>query len=189
MDRTTLLVVIALVVVVAIVLITLMQRRQKSEKLKERFGPEYEHAVDEYQGDKERAEEELIARQKRVEKLNIHPLSVEESRRFSDEWRVVQARFVDNPSGAIVDADQLVKQVMETRGYPMGDFEQQAADISVDHAAVVTHYRAARDIVLENRNGKTNTEKLRQAMVHYRALFEDLLAGADQSPERVREAI
>src|SRR5512143_3076701 len=102
MDRTTLLVVIALVVVVAIVLIALMQRRQKSEKLKERFGPEYEHAVDEYQGDKERAEEELIARQKRVEKLNIHPLSAEEIRRFSDEWRAVQARFVDNPSGAIV---------------------------------------------------------------------------------------
>jgi hypothetical protein len=144
--------------------------------------------MDEY-GDKRRAEEELAARQKRVETFHIRSLTAEERSRFSEAWHAVQARFVDDPSGAIVDADQLVKQVMETRGYPMGDFEQRAANISVDHPAVVTNYRAAREIAMENRNGNVNTEKLRQAMVHYRALFEDLLETTEQHVEETREVV
>jgi hypothetical protein len=182
---TSLLIVLLLVAIVALIALVMLQR-QRSQKLKERFGPEYDHALDEY-GNKRRAEVELAARQKRVETLHIRPLSSEERNRFADAWREVQARFVDDPSGAIVDADQLVKQVMETRGYPMGDFEQRAADISVDHPAVVTNYRTARDIALENRNGKADTEKLRQAMVQYRALFEDLLETAEQPVEKTME--
>ena len=184
---TSLLIVLILAAVVVVIAVLMIQR-QRSEKLKEHFGPEYDHAVDEY-GDQRRAEEELMARQKRVETFHIRPLSAAERNRFADEWRAIQARFVDDPSGAIVDADQLVKQVMETRGYPIGDFEQRAADISVDHPAVVTNYRAARDIALANRNGKMNTEALRQAMVHYRALFEDLLETADQPVEKTKEAV
>ena len=184
---TSVLILVVLVIVAAIVAIGMMQR-QKSEKLKERFGPEYDHAVDEY-GDKRRAEDELVAREKRVEAFHIRPLSAGERNRFSDAWRAVQTRFVDDPPGAIVDADQLVKEVMETRGYPLGDFEQLAADISVDHPAVVMNYRAARDIAVENRNGQADTEKLRQAMVHYRALFEDLLEAPEKSVERTKEVV
>ena len=185
--NTSVLILVALVIVVVIVAIALTQR-QKSEKLKERFGPEYDHAVDEY-GDKRRAEEELAAREKRVEAFHIRPLSAGERNRFSDEWRAIQTRFVDDPTGAIVDADQLVKEVMETRGYPMGDFEQRAADISVNHPEVVTNYRAARDIAEANRSGKADTEKLRQAMVHYRALFEDLLEAPEKSVEKTKEVV
>lgn len=184
---TSILIVVALVIAAGIVAIAMMQR-QKSEKLKERFGPEYDHAVDAY-GNKRRAEEELAAREKRVEAFHIRPLSGEERNRFSDSWQTIQARFVDDPSSAIVDAGQLVQEVMETRGYPVGDFEQRAADISVDHPAVVTNYRAARDIALANRNGKADTEKLRQAMVHYRALFEDLLEAPEKGIEKTKEVV
>ncbi len=182
------LVAVVIVVIVGVIVAISMMRRQRSEKLKERFGPEYDRAVGEY-GDTRRAEEELAAREKRVEALHIRPLSAAERNRFSDEWRAIQTRFVDDPSGAIVDADQLVKEVMETRGYPMGDFEQRAADISVDHPAVVTNYRAACDIAEANRNGRADTEKLRQAMIHYRTLFEDLLEVPEKSVERTKEVV
>ncbi len=186
MDNTLLVVVIlAAIVVIALVVLT---QRQRSEKLRDRFGPEYDHTVDEL-GNKRRAEEELAARQKRVESLNIRTLTPDERNRFAEDWRAVQAKFVDDPAGAMVDADQLVKEVMETRGYPMGDFDQRAADISVDHPDVVMHYRAAREIAVQSKNGKANTEQLRQALVHYRALFEDLLGEAEQPVERTKEAI
>ena len=175
MDTTTLTVVtiVILAVVAAVVGWTLM-RRQRTESLRRQFGPEYEYTLEEI-GDQRRAEEELEERQKRMKALEIHPLSTGQRGQFAEAWRVTQARFVDEPVVAVREADRLITEVMEARGYPVGDFEQQAADISVDHPAVVTNYRAAHDIALLNERGEATTEDLRQAMVHYRFLFEDLL--------------
>lgn len=161
-------IVVVVVVVVAAILAWLFISRQRSKKLREQFGPEYDHLVNE-------AEAELEARQERVKSFEIHSLSPEQGNRYSEVWRSTQAHFVDNPVEAVVEADQLVNKVMEARGYPMADFEQRAADVSVDHPHVVTNYRAAHDIALKNEQGEASTEDLRQAMVHYRALFEDLL--------------
>jgi hypothetical protein len=171
-----------------LVLVIIAAQRQKSDKLQKRFGPEYDRAVNEY-GDKRHAEEELAAREKRVRSLDIRRLTTQERTGFANSWRDIQARFVDDPSGAIVAADRLVKEVMETRGYPMGDFEQRAADISVDHPHVVTNYRAARDIALKSRDGQVSTEELRQAMVHYRALFDDLLETPKQPARQEKEMV
>jgi hypothetical protein len=151
-----------------------MTRKRRSEELRQRFGPEYDHTVEQI-GDQRQAEAELAARQKRVERLNIRPLEPAERDRFIAAWRSTQARFVDEPTAAIAEADRLVAEVMRARGYPVGDFEQRAADISVDHPIVLENYRAARRIALANDRGQADTEDLRQAMVHYRALFEDLL--------------
>ena len=167
------LVVVAVLVIGAAVAWTLTNRK-RSERLSQRFGPEYERATAEV-GDRRKAESELEAREKRVSQLEIRPLSAADQGRFSDDWRSVQARFVDDPPGAITEADRLVAQVMEARGYPVGNFEQRAADVSVDHPHVVENYRAARAIADRHRFGEASTEDLRQAMVHYRALFEDLL--------------
>ena len=174
--------IVAAVVIVAILIVAALwvstrqrsQKRQRSEKLRERFGPEYERTVAE-KGDTGRAEGELTARQKRVSQLDIRPLTADEGRSFNDEWRAVQARFVDDPSTAVRDADALVGRVMEARGYPVGDFEQRSADVSVDHPTVVEHYRAAHDIALRHAQGQASTEDLRQAMVNYHALFIELL--------------
>lgn len=142
--------------------------------LRERFGPEYERAVVDI-GNRRRAERELEHREERVRSLDIRPLAPEQRARFADHWRRVQARFVDAPTDAIRDADSLVSDVMQARGYPVGDFDQRAADISVDHPRVVENYRDARAIAQRSSRGEASTEDLRQAMVHYRALFEDLL--------------
>ncbi len=142
--------------------------------LRERFGPEYNHTVEQL-GDRRQAEEELLSREKRVQSFDIHPLSTGERSRFSGLWQDTQARFVDDPSGAVREADHLVAQVMEARGYPMGTFEQRAADISVDHPEVVSNYRQAHDLALRNERGQATTEDLRQSMVYYRKLFTELL--------------
>ncbi|HSV44325.1 MAG TPA: hypothetical protein VLJ58_00930 [Ramlibacter sp.] len=149
-------------------------RRHETHTLEKRFGPEYGRAMDEL-GSRGKAEAELKARQKRVEQLAIVPLSPTEARHFSDAWKGLQARFVDNPQGVMTDADLLVRELMQKRGYPMGDFDRRAADISVDHPEVVEHYRAAQEIVLRDRRGEADTEVLRQAVIHYRALFAELL--------------
>jgi hypothetical protein len=164
-------------------------RRRRTEQLRSRFGPEYDRTVREARSVTE-GEAMLIERQTRVERLHIRPLSPEDARRFAQAWRDVQVRFVDDPKGAIVDADRLVGEVMRARGYPVGDFEQRVADISVDHPDVVMNYRAARDIVQDHGRGRASTEELRQAMVHFRALFADLLeapiATADEArPEQL----
>jgi hypothetical protein len=149
-------------------------QRRRSEELRATYGPEYSRAVEEV-GDKRRAESELLKRKERVEHLEIRPLTMEQLNRFTKEWRVIQAQFVDEPERAVRDADLLVEETMKTRGYPMTEFEQRAADLSVHHPRVVENYRAARAIAVRHRKGEASTEHLRQAMVYYRELFEDLL--------------
>jgi hypothetical protein len=177
--------VIAAVVVIALVAIAawLWNRQQQSKRLVQRFGPEYERTVHEH-GSRDKAEAELRAREKRVEKLKIAPLAPDEARRFTQDWRELQARFVDNPKGVLLDADRLVRELMLRRGYPMGDFDRRAADISVDHPAVVDHYRAAHAIADRDHRGEANTEDMRQAVVHYRALFDELLEVREPARER-----
>jgi hypothetical protein len=170
-------VVIGLLVLLVIAVgaaIWMYQQKKRTEELRDRFGPEYERAV-RAEGDRSRAEADLDARAKRVEQLDIRPLSNRERDQFSESWRATQTRFVDDPVGATREADELVAEVMQVRGYPMGDFERRAADVSVDHPGVVEHYRAAHAIAMRTESGSENTEELRIALVHYRALFEDLL--------------
>jgi hypothetical protein len=160
-------------------------QRQRTARLRQNFGPEYDRAVSDT-GARRKAESELESRRKRREDLDIRPLDPAARQRYMESWRAVQGRFVDAPSQAIGEADTLVLQVMRERGYPMDDFEQRAADISVDHPRVVESYRAAHAVSLADEHGKANTEDMRQAVVHYRALFEDLLGGDDS--DAVREA-
>jgi hypothetical protein len=177
-------VLIANILISVIVWITLS--RVRSQRLRQRFGPEYERTI-RTEGNVRKAEAALEARAKRVARLHIHPLNSTDAQRFDAAWRAVQARFVDDPRGAVTEADRLVGEVMAARGYPVGDFEQRVADVSVDHADVVMNYRAAREIALHHAEGKATTEDLRQAMVHYRALFRDLLETAKdeiREPER-----
>ncbi|TMH34828.1 MAG: hypothetical protein E6H58_05315 [Betaproteobacteria bacterium] len=148
---------VVILALIAIAALLVYQKRQ-SHRLEQRFGPEYRRAVNDL-GSKTKAESELRAREKRVEK----------------PWKALQGRFVDNPKGVLAEADQLVRDLMLKRGYPMGDFEHRAADISVDHPAVVDHYRAAQAIAARDQRGEADTEALRQAVVHYRALFDELL--------------
>jgi nitrogen fixation-related uncharacterized protein len=177
--------VVVVVILVALGLIALLWRR-RSRKLQEQFGPEYKHAVRQY-GDARKAEAELAAREKRVHKFDIRPLTLQERSNFAEMWRKTQARFVDEPSKALGEADGLMKEVLRTRGYPLGDFEQRAADISVDHPNVVTNYRAGHEIATRNNSGEATTEDLRQAMLHYHALFEELVEITE--PTTSKEAI
>jgi hypothetical protein len=153
-------------------------------QLRTKFGPEYDHLVEE-KGSPARAEKELEYRSKRVEKFHIRQLTREESADFAAKWRTAQERFVDDPRGAVAEADRLVQGAMEARGYPTGgDFDERAADLSVDHAALVDNYRAGHAIAVRDSRGRVDTEDLRNAMKHYRALFEDLL---DQRVSELRE--
>jgi hypothetical protein len=178
--------IIILIAVVAIVIvgvvIAAMYARRRSEHLRERFGPEYDRAV----GDgRFRGERELAAREHRVEELDIRPLDSERRDEYARRWRDTQAHFVDAPGEAVQEADGLVAEVMGERGYPVEDFGQREADLSVHHGDVLDHYRAAHGITMAYRQGQAGTEDLRQAMVHYRALFEELLetAPADDQPD------
>jgi len=174
---------LVLIVIVVAAIGLFIMRRRRSESLRKQFGPEYKHAVQQY-GDSRKAEADLAAREKRVRKLDIRGLAPEERSRFEDAWGKTQRRFVDEPSQAVSEADKLIKEAMQTRGYPVGDFEQRAADISVGHPNVVTNYRAAREIAARNNSGKATTEDLRQAMVHYRSLFEELLETAEPATRK-----
>jgi hypothetical protein len=181
---------VAVVVVVAIAIVAIvaymLMRHRRSEALQSRFGDEYGRVVGE-KGNLREAEAELAQREKRRARLDIRPLSPESERRYAAAWRDAQAHFVDEPSGAIRDADALVIEALSERGYPIDDFEQRAADISVDHPDVVENYRAAHAIAGRNDRGEASTEDLRQAMVHYRSLFERILAGAaDEQPVEVK---
>jgi hypothetical protein len=166
-------VVVILVIVVAVALYV-RKRKKTTAELRDRFGPEYERAVQTH-GSERRAEVKLVDREKRVEKLKIRDLDPTERERFSGQWQSVQSRFVDYPKGAVTEANELVSSLMQTRGYPVADFDQRAADISVDHPLVVDHYRSAREIALRLSRNEASTEDLRTAMIHYRSLFEELV--------------
>jgi hypothetical protein len=166
-------IIIAVVVVIAVVAFALSKTR-RSRTLRTKFGPEYDHTVSSA-GDSRRAEELLERRQQRVEKYHLRPLRPEEVQRFSREWRDVQARFVDDPRGAVADADRLVADAMTARGYRIPDIETRIEDLSVEHPHEVTHFRSAHEIALRAANGSAGTEDLRQAMQHYRSIFEILL--------------
>jgi hypothetical protein len=155
----------------------LLIQRQRSLGLKQRFGPEYDLAMSKF-GTRAKAEAELSSREKRVAGMSIVPLTGADAARFSQAWNALQGRFVDNPKGAVAEADHLVRELMERRGYPMGEFERLAADISVDHPKVVTTYRAAQSIATRDARGEADTEELRKAVVYYRTLFDELLGVA-----------
>jgi len=187
-------IIVAGVVVVALLAVAawlLSQKKKQSARLQHRFGPEYGRTVGEL-GGRTKAESELKARETRVDHLSITPLAPAEAARFSQAWNALQGRFVDNPKGVVIQADQLVRELMLKRGYPMGDFERRAADISVDHPTVVEHYRAARAIVVRDERGEADTEELRKAVVHYRVLFDELLDVKDtrqQVPSAKKTAV
>lgn len=167
--------VILITAIVAIAVAMLMYfRTTKSKQLKSHFGPEYDRLVQE-RGSVRRAEDELSHREKRVAKYPIRRLSQEECERFAGAWQTEQTRFVDDPRAAVARADELVRAAMQAQGYPVGNFDQAAADLSVDHPREVANYRAAHEIALRDADGKASTEDLRRAMQHYRSLFEDLL--------------
>ena len=169
--------------IIVAIAVWLSHRKRRSERLRTQFGgSEYDRAVKE--DGRRLAEAGLNERTARVESLNIRPLAQGDRSRFVELWRRVEARFVDGPGGAVTEADQLLGDVMSTRGYPVSDFEQRAADISVDHPLVLENYRTAHDIALRQRKGEANTEDLRQAMIHYRTLFEELVGEPELAPAK-----
>ena len=175
LNQTWVIVAVVLLALVAVAwLITRERHRKQSLRLRQRFGPEYSRVISE-RGNRTKAEAELLAREKRVERLKLVSLSTEDAAKFSQEWSVLQTRFVDNPRGVVVEADRLVRDLMVRRGYPMADFERRAADISVDHPTVVEAYRSARTIAERDQQGQASTEDLRKAVVFYRTLFDELL--------------
>jgi hypothetical protein len=174
-------VVIAIVALVVIgLLVWFAMNKQRSGQLREVFGPEYDRTVEESE-DRRAAESELLERRKRVEEFEIRPLDPAERTRFASRWIAVQSRFVDDPKSALGEADELVTEVMSERGYPMDEFDQRAADVSVDHPRVVEDYRAAHGISERVGSNDATTEDMRQALVHYRALFSELLEEGETS--------
>ena len=171
---TTLAIVLIVAIAIAAVAGWAFLQKRRTAVLRSRFGPEYERAVGEY-GTRSRAEKALERRAERTEKYHIRPLTPEEQHGFSEAWRRTQGRFVDDPALAIREADQIVGDVMRSRGYPMADFGRRAEDLSVDHPNVIRNYRAGHDIAIAEQEGRASTEDLRRGMVHYRELFEELL--------------
>jgi hypothetical protein len=174
------------VAVIALVAVAVLSR-QRTSRLRRRFGPEYDRTV-ERRGGRREAESDLGSRVERREQLEIRELPSEARRRYLDSWRQVQAEFVDDPGAAVTNADRLVTSVMSDRGYPMDDFERRASDISVDYPQVVERYRSAHGIARKKHEGQATTEDLRQAMQHYRALFEELLEPAEDQPLQREQA-
>ena len=165
--------VICLVVVVAVALYV-RKRRKTTAGLRERFGSEYDRAVAAH-GSERKAEAKLADRQTRVEGLKIRELTIAERERYVADWQAIQSRFVDHPKGAVTDADELVTALLKARGYPVADFDQSAADISVNHPRLVESYRSAHNITLRMGKEDANTEDLRTAMIQYRSLFDELV--------------
>ena len=183
LSTTQIAVIIAIIAVLAAgIVIALFVRKRRTQRLRTQFGGvEYTRALKEG-GSRQKAEAALDQRADHVEALHIRPLAPGDRARFIESWARVQARFVDGPGGAVTDADQLLRDVMSTRGYPVSDFEQRAADLSVDHPLVLENYRAAHQTALRQAQGQASTEDLRQAMIHYRTLFEELVG----EPEAAR---
>jgi hypothetical protein len=183
MDSNMMAVALILIALLAVAAV-LHWRRHQSHVLEKHFGPEYDRTVARFGGSRAKAERELMERRHRVEKLEIVPLSREDAVRYGEAWKALQARFVDDPKSSLAEADALVRDLMHKRGYPMGDFERRAADISVNYPNVVDHYRAGHDIALRDARGEADTEAQRQALIHYRALFGELLE--TESPRQAR---
>ncbi len=181
--------IIGLVVILAIIVIGVAlyvrNRRKTTAKLRERFGTEYDRAVVQH-GSESKAQAKLEARETRVENLNIRELSVTERERYLADWQSVQSRFVDHPKGAVTEADELVSSLMQARGYPVADFDQRAADISVNHPRVVEYYRSAHGVATRLGSDEATTEDLRTAMIQYRTLFDELLQV--HSPNEIKSA-
>ena len=180
---TTWIVIIVVVVVVLLAAGVLLLPRVRSRRLQQQFGPEYERTV-RATGDRREAERDLAGRAEERKELEIRPLDPGARNAYAQRWRLVQERFVDSPMQAVGDADILVEEVTRERGYPVGDFHQQARVVSVDHADVVSEYHAAHEISLLSGRGDASTEQLREAMVHYRTLFSQLLDGGDSAAGR-----
>ena len=176
---------LVLAIIGTVILVARERKRAQSRRLQQRFGPEYSRVVGTV-GDREKAEAQLKAREARVERLKLVALPPAEAARFAEEWKLLQARFVDNPTTVVVEAERLVRELMLKRGYPMADFEHRAADISVNHPKVVDNYRAAQAIAGRAVRGESSTEDLRKAVLHYRLLFEDLL---EVTPPRKAEPV
>ncbi|WP_206078105.1 hypothetical protein [Prauserella endophytica] len=167
-------VIVAVVIVAALVVWLVVARLRRRQQLRDRFGPEYDKAVDDGQN-RRAAERELGEREKRHEQFDITPLSPTARDGYAQQWALIQAKFVDRPDIAVAEADRLVVVVMGERGYPTEDYQQQVTDLSVQHASTLEHYRSAHDIKTRHDQSQVSTEELRKAMVHYRSLFEDLL--------------
>lgn len=178
---TTEIVIIVIAVLVVIGVAVMMMRKREGERLKQHFGPEYDRQVQEA-GSETKAQAELLKREKRVEKLELRPLPPEQREAYAADWQQVQARFVDDPERSLALADGLLAEVMKARGYPVQDFEQRAADISVEHPELVANYRAAHQIAERRAAGKADTEDMRSALLGYRNLFEELLRSDAGAP-------
>ncbi len=166
--------IVLVLVIIGVIVGLVFARSRRSEQLRDHFGSEYDRTV-QTMGDEKKAQIELDERQKHVDTLDIRPLSDSERKRYLADWTAVQSKFVDEPGQAIVEADRLIIEVMQVRSYPVSDFEQRSADISVKYPALVSNYRAAREIALKNKQNQADTEELRQAMIYYRSLFDELL--------------
>jgi hypothetical protein len=172
-NTTSTLIIIVILIVLALVVLAVVRRQQRSKRLQEKFGPEYDRVLDTV-GDQTRAEKELEDRLAHVKTLSIRSLTADEVNRYALEWQDTQRQFVDEPLTALQKADHLIQEVMKARGYPVDDFEQRAADLSVDYPELVTDYRGMHRIAVREAKD-VNTEDMRQAMVHGRALFENLI--------------
>jgi len=185
MNTTTYLIigVVVVLVIIGLILGAVSSRRQRSKRFHKKYGTEYDHTV-KVMGNEKKAQAEMDERQKHVETLNIRPLSLSERERYLAEWKAVQNKFIDQPGQATVEADHLIMEVMKVRAYPVSDFEQRAADLSITYPELVSNYRAAREIAIKNEHHQANTEELRQALVYYRALFDELLKEETVVPEK-----
>jgi hypothetical protein len=174
------LIVVAVAAVAGIGAVIAMTQR-RTRRLRTRFGPEYDRTL-RSTGARRGAEAELQAREERRSEIDLRPLSPAAQARYRDRWQHVQAEFVDDPSAAVSEADTLIQSAMAERGYPIEDFEQRAADVSVDHPDVVENYRKGHRLAEASANGSGSTEDLRQAMRHYRLLFEEIVSPAEDEP-------
>ena len=182
--NTTFLIILSVILLAAVgIAAVIFLRKRKTTKLRIRFGPEYARAVQE-SGGRRQGEAALQAREKRIKGFAIRPLARTDRERYIASWRKLQAQFVDGPKSSVSEADRLLADVMSSRGYSVSDFEQRSADISVDHPLVVENYRAAHEIAVRHACGQAGTEDLRQAMIHYRTLFDELVAEPEMARAR-----
>jgi hypothetical protein len=184
MDTKYIIIAVVLVLVIlGAILGAIFSRRQRSKRYSDKFGSEYDHTV-KTMGNEKKAQTEMDERQKYVETLNIRPLSMSERERYLAEWKAIQAKFIDQPGQATVEADHLIMEVMQKRAYPVSDFEQRAADISINYPTLASNYRLAREIANKNEHHQADTEELRQALVYYRSLVDELLKTETVVPEK-----